>query len=142
MNLTAHFTLSEFTASETAARYNIDNDPPPQILENLERLAAFMEKVRALLGKPIIITSAYRCSKLNKLIGSKPTSAHINGMACDFKVHGMAPRQVCETIAKSDLEFDQCIQEYGQWTHIGLAANNRRQLLTINNHGTFSGLRA
>lgn len=140
MNLSTHFTLEEFTSSETAARHGIDNTPSPQIVENLKRLAATMEDIRSLFGKPLIITSGFRCSKLNKQIGSKPTSAHVNGLACDFKIHGMTPHQVCDAIAKSGLSYDQCISEYGQWTHIGLAANNRKQLLTINQHGTFAGL--
>lgn len=140
MNLSEHFTLEEMTFSETGARAGIANQPGTLQFENLKRLAAMLEQVRELFGRPLIVTSAYRCSKLNKKIGSKPTSAHVNGLACDFKVSGLTPREVCKIIADSHVEFDQCISEFGSWTHIGLAAVNRRQLLTINTSGTFPGL--
>jgi zinc D-Ala-D-Ala carboxypeptidase len=58
MNLTAHFTLEELTASETAERNGWDNSPNDQELANLVRLAEFLEQVKEVLaGKPIIISS-------------------------------------------------------------------------------------
>ena len=57
MNLTAHFTLEELTASETAERNGWDNSPNDQELANLVRLAEFLEQVKEVLaGKPIIIS--------------------------------------------------------------------------------------
>ena len=147
VNISAHFTLGEFTASELAARNNIDNTPPPDQVANLKRLAAVMEDVRAALGgKSIYITSGYRCSKLNKLVGSKPTSAHVNGMACDFKCPSYGtPKDIVEALQAFLIPYDQLILEFYNpttgdgWVHIGLGSNPRRQVLTINSMGTFSG---
>jgi zinc D-Ala-D-Ala carboxypeptidase len=95
MNLTAHFTLEELTASETAERNGWDNSPNDQELANLVRLAEFLEQVKEVLaGKPIIISSGLRTKKVNDAVGSKDTSQHRIGCAADFKVPGMTPDEV------------------------------------------------
>ena len=53
MNLSPNFTLEELTSSETAARHGLDNTPGPVAMQNLQRLANFLEEVRKVLGKPI-----------------------------------------------------------------------------------------
>ena len=60
MKLTDHFILAEFTTSQEASRRGIDNDPPPEIIENLYLLAMALEDVRERLGAPIVISSGYR----------------------------------------------------------------------------------
>ena len=82
--LTPHFTLEEFTFSQTATRKGIDNTPHEGILDNLCILANGMEHVRNLLNAPIHVSSGYRCPELNDLLGSKRTSQHTKGLACDF----------------------------------------------------------
>lgn len=148
MNISEHFALSEFTRSSTAARAGIDNTPPQQIVDNLVRVADLMEQVRSMLGKPIRITSGYRCSALNKLVGSKPSSLHVQGLACDFVCpEYSSPVEICKTIQASQIEFDKCILEFYNphtgdgWVHIQLGRENRRQMFTINSFGTFAGIR-
>ena len=144
MILTQHFQLSEFTASETAARHGIDNRPTPAIIEELKRTAGLMEQVRTLLNNPIQITSGYRCSALNKLIGSKPTSAHVSGLAADFKCPAYGdPLKICQAIKDSDIVFGKLILEFytphgDGWVHIQVGTD--RKTLSINSHGTFAGL--
>lgn len=147
IQLSQHFMLHEFTDSDHAARLHINNDPPPLIVEQLKRISTLMEQVRTHLNVPIQILSGYRCSALNKLVGSKPTSAHVQGLACDFKAPGYGdPVAVCKSIQASDLQFDQLILEFynpatgGGWTHIGIGSKMRRQILTINPTGTFTGI--
>ncbi len=65
MNLTEHFTLEEFTRSSTASRLKIDNSVPKNLMPNVQLTAIKFELVRKALGKPIIITSGYRCPALN-----------------------------------------------------------------------------
>ena len=84
MNLTTNFKLNEFTRSETAKRLDINNEPDEASLYNLRRLATELEKVREILGKPIIITSGFRSLALNRKIGSKDNSSHVVGCAADF----------------------------------------------------------
>lgn len=140
MKLSEHFTLQEMTASDVAARRGWDNTPEPIHTANLVRLAAFLEKVRVALGnKRISITSGYRCKQVNDAIGSKDTSQHRLGCAADIKVEGLTPRQVCETLIRSKLEFDQVILEFNSWTHISipiLEFRPRRSVLIIDSAGT------
>jgi len=146
MNLSPHFTLEELTSSDLGSRHGIDNTPSQFEIENLTKLANKLEEVRKVLEHPIYITSGYRCSLLNKLVGSKPTSSHVNGLAADIKCPAFGtPEMICRKLAESGIVFDQLILEFptpegGGWVHIGIGSKWRRQVLTINNHGTFSGI--
>ena len=134
MNLSEHFTQAELTLSETAARRGIDNTPDVFTLANLKTLAGELEKVRALVGRPVNVTSGYRSPALNKAIGGAINSAHMQGLAADINVNGYTPRQLALKIRDSDLMFDQLILEYDNWVHFGLSLGApRRELLTIRN---------
>ncbi len=55
----------------------------------------FMEKVerlRAIYGKPMHVSSAYRCLPHNKAVGGGEKSMHLVGRAIDFKVASDAER--------------------------------------------------
>ena len=139
IRLTPHFTLQELTFSQTAARKGIDNTPEPKILDNLFILANGMEDVRNLLNAPIHVSSGYRCIELNDLLGSKRTSQHTKGLACDFTSNAYgSPADIVLAIVSSDISFDQIILEYDRWCHISFVKNNeipRRQALVVNNKG-------
>jgi zinc D-Ala-D-Ala carboxypeptidase len=122
MNISQHFTLEELCSSKVAARLGLNNIPTPAIIANLGRVAAVMEKIRALLdGKPIAVNSGYRSVELNRAVGGTATSAHCHGLACDFICPAFGtPAEVALVILKSKLEYDQLILEYG-WVHVGLA---------------------
>jgi len=137
MRLSPHFTLAQFLRSETAKKNEINNTPSAKAIKNLKILAVELEKVRALLKRPIVITSGYRCKALNTVVGGSETSQHMQGLAVDFlcKRYG-SPYRICKRIAESDIEFDQLIHEYGisrsdQWIHLSFGPKKRRQVLTI-----------
>ena len=106
MKLTEHFSLDEFTASQTALRKGIDNTPLPVITEKLRMLAVLLEQVRELLGgNSIRISSGYRSLALNRHIKSSDTSAHIRGWAADFTCPFFGkPIDVAKKIAESNLK--------------------------------------
>jgi zinc D-Ala-D-Ala carboxypeptidase len=84
-----HFTLGEFEKSETAWARGIDNTIPYDAEVNIRKLVEnILDPAREKFGEPIIITSGYRCSKLNKVLervyGASPTSLHVFGMAADI----------------------------------------------------------
>lgn len=138
MQLSEHFTLAELTVSELAARKGLANQPTPAALDNLKRLAAFLEQVRTLLGKPIIINSGYRSPAVNKAVGGQPNSQHTKGCAADIRVPGMTPDQVVAAIRSSGLPYDQVIREFDSWTHVSIAeikAAPRKMALVIDRHG-------
>lgn len=138
MNLTEHFTLEELTAT---SHRQFDNTPNDQELENLRRLAEFLEQVKELLGgKPIMVNSAFRSKAVNDSVGSKDTSQHRLGCAADIRVPGMSPDAVVRALVASDLRFDQVIREFDAWTHASipntLESAPRRQALIIDKAGT------
>ena len=141
MNLSAHFTLEELTASELADRHGIDNKPTdPSVIDNLKTLAEGLERVRTLLNKPILINSAYRCLPVNQLLGSKPTSQHTKGLAADIICPSFgSPSDIIKKIVSSTIEYDQVILEFDRWIHISFAEEGkapRKQALIINKSGT------
>ena len=148
MNLSTHFTLEELTVSNKAKSLKIDNTPTPEILENLKALALALELARSVIGKPLKISSAYRCPALNMAVRGSKSSAHMLGYAADFTVDGMTPRQVCEKIIAAGLHQDQIILESvsttnpdGLWVHYGISKGTmRNQVLTMKAGKYFVGL--
>ena len=136
-----NFSMDELTHSDTAARHGIDNTPNDNELDNLLITAMEMENVRKLLGNNFIhISSGFRCVELNTLIGSKKTSSHVRGLACDFTARGYGnPNDIVSAIVNSDINYDQLILEYDSWVHISFCEDEeapRRQALIINKEGT------
>ena len=132
--MTPHFTLAELTHTD---HRSLDNTPNPGELANLKRLAEFLEVVKTTLGgKPVMISSAFRSKAVNDSVGSKDTSQHRQGLACDFRVPGMVPDAVVRAIIAANLPFDQIIREYDSWTHISIADKPRGQRLIIDKLGT------
>lgn len=140
MNLSPNFTLEELTHSEIAERLGLNNTPNEDIKANLTRLARFLEEVRAVLKRPIMVNSAYRSIKVNEAVGSKPTSQHCIGCAADIKVPGLTPDNIVKELLKTNLEYDQLIREFDSWVHISIpnkfADKPRRQVLIIDKSGT------
>ena len=138
MNLTEHFTLEELTVT---SHREFDNTPNADEIANLTRLAIFLERVKAKLGgKPVMINSGFRSKQVNDSVGSKDTSQHRIGCAADFRIPGMSPREVVQTIIDSGLPYDQIILEFDAWTHISVPSNAglfaRKQALIIDRAGT------
>lgn len=147
MKLSPHFSLIEFTRSSTAARRGIRNEPEPQALANLKRLASVLELVREriFLGRSIHILSGYRSVALNHAVGgSEPPrrawSYHIFGLAADFDPPpGMTHDELQHAIgADPEIPFDKCIEERtldgAHWIHFQIAkegAMPRRTLLDM-----------
>jgi uncharacterized protein YcbK (DUF882 family) len=134
MNLSPHFTLDELTHTD---HREIDNTPTQDEISNLQQLANFLEEVKTVLGgKPIMISSGFRCKALNDAVGSKDTSQHRTGFAADFRVPGMTPDEVVRAVIASGIGYDQIIREFDRWTHISVADNPRKQALIIDKAGT------
>ena len=120
----------------TAEKQGIDNTVPENLRANVERTAQMLERVRAWLGnRPLRITSWYRCKALNTAIGGSKTSAHMRGLAVDFKPSlDWTLYAAFEELAKSDIPFDQLIEEStrdgARWIHIGFSEGKpRREVL-------------
>jgi hypothetical protein len=130
--LSKYFTLKELTQSSYAKRHKIDNTPDSKTLAKLATTAKKLDAVRELLNTPIIVTSGYRCLKVNRGVGSSDTSQHVKGEAVDFKAIAYTPRQIWAMIKLSKIDYDQLILEYDDWVHISFKdGKNRKQAFEI-----------
>ena len=154
MRLSKNFTLKELIASNTALRLGIDNTPSKEGIWKLTLLATnLLQPIRNELG-PLRVTSGYRSPELNKAIGGSfkiddkgnyvPISQHCKCQAVDLqfvKRNKMDNIKIFETLMSLQLEFDQCILEFGDateyinpdypaWIHLSYKiTDNRNQTL-------------
>lgn len=126
--LSKYFTEAEFLRSETAIRKGINNTwEDPSHKENAVWLCKnFLDRIREATDRPIIISSGYRCKKVNTLVGGSPPSAHKKGLAADFTCKGLDLKALFNLIQnlqdKSIIpKFDQLIFEFDAWIHLGVA---------------------
>jgi hypothetical protein len=138
VKLTEHFSLEELTHTD---HREYDNTPNDAELENLKRLAQFLEEVKAALGgRPVMVNSAFRSKQVNDAVGSKDTSQHRIGCAVDIRVPKLTPDEVVRIIIAAGLPYDQVIREFNAWTHVSIPntpdAKPRNQALIIDKQGT------
>ena len=111
-----HFNLSEFFRSSTAAKNGIENEPSiderATIVRNINLLVDnVLDPVRDVVQAPILITSGYRSSQVNRLVNGVDDSQHMSGCAADFHVGGFTPSMMHQVFLYifNTLEFDQLI---------------------------------
>ena len=120
MKIAEHFTVKELTDTSYAdvlaenILYALDH------FNELTRLAQFCERVRAILGVPMTITSGVRCLKLNKKVGGVDTSDHVKLMAVDFVPSKIKLKTAFDKIRNSNLDYKQLILEKNTWIHISI----------------------
>jgi uncharacterized protein YcbK (DUF882 family) len=141
--ISPHFTLSELCYSSTAEAQDIENVPNDAETDQLDQLAnKTLEKIRAICnGKPVMISSGFRCQELNTCIGGATNSAHLYGAAADITIPQFgSPLDVCNKLFPHlrELEIDQLIYETnssgGAWVHVGRATGGaapRHQAFSI-----------
>lgn len=129
--LSKYFTFEELTASQTASRLWIDNIPDVEQTKNLHFLAENLDDVRELVRLPVVVSSGFRCLKLNRAKGSKDSSAHVKGLAADITCPKFGtPTQLFMAIQESNIQFDQLILEFPHrngWVHIAFSRENPRR---------------
>ena len=130
------FTLRELTKSDTAIRKGIKNVPSKSEEANLIVLVEnILDPLREAYGKPIIVTSGYRCEELNRLIGGSKTSQHRSGQAVDIRTVIDTPeenKKLYDLIIKLNLPVDQLIDEHNfDWVHVSYSPKHRKQILKI-----------
>ena len=131
-----HFTMNEMTRSATAKRYGINNSPSPEVAHNIRNLVErILDPLREAWGQPIIVSSGYRCPRLNKIVKGAPSSQHLLGQAADIHTVSDMPednKRLFDLIRKLDLPFDQLIDEYGyNWIHVSYGPRNRHRILHL-----------
>lgn len=129
-----YFTIEELTASPTAKRKGIRNTPGLTETRNLFALVNnILDPLREAYGKPIVVTSGYRCYLLNRAVGGATSSQHTKGQAADIRTLSDKRednKKLFDLILSLKLPFDQLINEYNyDWVHVSFGPKNRRQVL-------------
>ena len=137
--VTMHFSIEEMYASDTAKRLGINNIPSTQQIINLVYLCAYvLEPLRVAIGKPIKISSGFRCQELNKKVGGVYNSQHLKGQAADIDIRGdMAFGKKIFEYIRDHLPFDQLIWEHTKsgtyWVHVSFVfpdfGKNRKNVI-------------
>ena len=144
MRLSKNFTLKELTRSNTALRLGIDNEPSKEGVLKLTLLAtSLLQPLRNVVGS-LRITSGYRSAQLSEAVGSSSNSQHCRYEAVDMqyvKRGKMDNIKIYDALIDLDLDYDQCILEFGNatehidptepdWIHLSWkVVDNRRQTL-------------
>ena len=133
-----YFTLRELMHSNVALQNDIVNEPPRhegvKVYFNLMALVgSLLDPIREKFATPMIITSGYRCERLNKLVGGKDNSQHMKGEAVDFCLAGFSKKEMIEAFFEIAEEFDYdqliCYRQKGI-IHISYnRENNRHQVI-------------
>tara|TARA_R100000700_G_C3171953_1_gene146490 strand:+ start:1738 stop:2181 length:444 start_codon:yes stop_codon:yes gene_type:complete len=125
-------------------RLGIDNKPSKEGILKLTLLATeLLQPIRERLSAPLRITSGYRSPKLSEAIGSSSNSQHCRYEAVDLqfvKRGKMDNMMIYQALIDLDLDFDQCILEFGDatqnqvtrpdWVHLSWkVVDNRKQVL-------------
>jgi hypothetical protein len=138
IRLTEHFKLGEFTKSITAEHLGISNEPGYEQMLALRHLCReVLEPLRQHYGKPIRVTSGFRCQQLNQAVGGVGNSQHQYGEAADLSVPSEAvARDWFQWLVKYT-DFDQLLFEHSRrlgncWLHISCrwdSSKNRHQAI-------------
>lgn len=85
--LSASFRVSEFACHGNGCCSTVTID---------EQLVKYVQMIRDHFGKPVTITSGYRCATHNKNVGGATGSRHAKGQAADIVVKDVAPAEVAK----------------------------------------------
>ena len=144
MRLSKNFTLNELIYSDTALRLGINNEPSKEGILKLTLLATeLLQPLRERIGA-LRVTSGYRSFVLSEAIGSSSRSQHCKYEAVDLqyvKRGKMNNLDIYNALIDLDLDYDQCILEFGNateyvdptypaWIHLSWKiSDNRKQTL-------------
>ena len=93
-----------------------------------------LDPLREWWGKPLIVSSGYRCPELNAAVKGSRTSQHMSGQAADIDTGDRQQNKLLFEYIKKNLPYDQLIDESNfAWVHVSYRAdgNNRKQVLKL-----------
>ena len=141
IKLSKNLTYAEAIASQTATRHKIKNIPTPNVLKRMVLVANnVFQPIRDHFNTPIRVSSFFRNTKVNQLVGGSLSSQHISGEAIDLQgTNGLTNAEIFYFV-KDNLDFDQLIWEHGTinepaWVHVSYRSfdrgKNRKQVFAI-----------
>lgn len=131
-NLTPNFSLEELSYTSVKEFKEVNYQYAKEQLGKMYMLAGFAQRVREIIGYPLIVSSGYRCPELNKHLGGVDTSQHCLCEAIDIVCKKLSVKKMFDKIKKSDLKYDQMIIEVNksgdEWLHISIGSKKQRLL--------------
>lgn len=127
MKLSEHFTLEEMVRSATATANKINNTPSQAERDWLQYLCVnVLEPLRTHMGRPISISSGYRCPKLNAMVGGVAKSQHQYGQAADIRILNQKDGDKIFAYLKSNKFVSKALYERSKstgarWIHVAVA---------------------
>lgn len=99
----------------------------PQLESNLSKLIIALNKLRALYGKPMFVSSGYRPGEFNTKAKGAKNSSHITCEAVDFKDADGAIKKFCtpEILIQCGL-FMEHLDATPTWCHLQIRPTNNR----------------
>lgn len=136
MYISRYFSLSELVKSQTARINGIDNTPTFNAVFNLSNLCRLiLDPAREKYGKPIRVTSGYRCTALNIAVGGVGISQHGLGCAVDLQCDDM---ETLFDILASNSNVDQLLFEHSKkgtkWLHVSFSTSDRPRRMIRRNY--------
>ena len=114
--LSKNFYRDEFSCKCGCGSDQID----PELIRKLQKL-------RDVYAKPMVVTSGVRCCKHNSGIpGASKFSAHILGLACDFKCTDSSERWELIDLA---MKIFPRVGLYDGWIHVDIQADKPQKVL-------------
>ncbi len=157
MSNVRNFTLKEFCDSDKAKELGVDNTLPDALesvaMATLEMLQDIRDHLSAVAGRdvPVVLSSGYRCQRVNRAVGSDDTSDHLKAMAADIRAPAFGtPTQIVRELARNldALGIGQLILEHPDsdrpWVHVSTRKPSKaiNRVITITAKGTFAGIQA
>lgn len=103
----------------------LNTDPPASLWNNIIPTVKVADAIRAKVGKPVTISSAYRSPAYNKAVGGETNSYHTKFMALDIQssVGASALLQAAKDLRNAGL-FKGGIGRYPTFIHIDTRGYN------------------
>lgn len=126
-----YFSFTEMISTSSTVQEN--NLPDWDDINRLLELCRWiLDPVREMYGKPIVVTSGFRTSFLNRLVGGVSTSQHMQGLAADLRCDD--PKALFDLIAESNLPFDQLIYyQKKKFVHVSYSPTYRHEVIVKDN---------
>lgn len=129
-----YFTFDELLRSQIAIDNNILNVPhrwgEGYVYYRLNRLVTnLLDHIRERFAVSMIITSGYRCQRVNELVGGASNSQHRRGEAVDFYFEGFSKKEMAAAFFEiaENFDFDQLIYYKKKgFIHISYSVDNNR----------------
>ena len=107
----------------TSVNFSKDELDCPHCGENActQALVDLLERIRARVGKPVHVNSAYRCAAHNAAVHGAPNSQHLQGKAADIYVSGVSV-DALEDIARLEGARGIGRSDKGGFVHVDMRA--------------------